>query len=214
MKKISVNTIKGFLKENETEHNVSKTFKIGESSFDVSINTKLSTDEKALFVRRVLSACFDGADNFRPEYVTPMLRATILQMCTNLPTLTLKGEQSEDGGSLMDIEAMGDLYVAMNLDCLDDAGYQIMMKELVQLTWQAIEWRKSRILAIDSAAKMDNIDGAAKAIKHMAEELTKSIENADMPTLLQYAGQLSKATEGLDSGGILKGLLAVDKAVL
>jgi hypothetical protein len=207
MKKIAVNTVKTFLKENKSEDAYTKTFTVGESSFEVTFHTALTVAEKSVFVNRVVSGCFDAAGKFRPEYVSPMLRATILQVCTNLPVLTLKGEQAEDGGSLMDVEAMNDLYGALDLDHLDNISYQVMMNEMVQLTWQAIEWRKSRILAHDSAPKLDSIDEAAQAIKAAAEGISKSVESADLSTLMEYAGQLSQATKGLDEGGILNGLL-------
>ena len=90
MKKIAVNTMKTFLKEHKREDTYTQTFKVADSSFEVVFHTNLSIAEKSTFINRVLKGCFDHMGNFRPEYVSPVLRATILQMCTNVPALTLK----------------------------------------------------------------------------------------------------------------------------
>ena len=130
--------------------------------------------------------------------MTPMLRATILQMCTNVPIMTLKNEQSEDGGSLMDIEAMNALYVAMDLDSLENGEYQAMMGELVHLCNLAIDWKKSCII---SASTLDS------SLRGLIETLNAKVESVDASNLMEFAGQLSEVTKGLDEGGILKGLL-------
>lgn len=79
--------------------------------------------EKSTFLNRVVSGCFDATGKFRPEYVSPMLRATILQMCTNIPAMTLKNETDEVGVPALDVDAMNELYLAMDLDHVQNAGY-------------------------------------------------------------------------------------------
>ena len=49
MKKIAVNTVKNFLKENKHDDIFTQTFEVGESSFDVTIRTNLSIAEKSVF---------------------------------------------------------------------------------------------------------------------------------------------------------------------
>lgn len=198
MKKISVNTVKAFLKEHKQSNTTTQSFAVGDSSFDVEIKTSLSIDEKTAFIKRVLSGCFDAKNNFRPEYVSPMLRATILQMCTNVPVISLKGEQAEDGGGLMDLEAMSELYMAMDLDHLPDPAYQSMMNDIVRLCGRAIDWRWGSII---SGGSTDN------AIRDLVGALTAKVNDLNVEDLLKYAGQLSDATKGLDEGGILNGLL-------
>lgn len=203
MKKIAVNTIKTFLKERKAANITNVSFPVGDRSFDVEIKTSLTVAEKTTFINRLLSGCFDVAGNFRPEYVTPMLRATILQMCTNVPIMTLKNEQSEDGGSLMDIEAMNALYVAMDLDSLENGEYQAMMGELVHLCNLAIDWKKSCII---SAGALDS------SLRGLIETLNAKVESVDASNLMEFAGQLSEVTKGLDEGGILKGLLQLHES--
>lgn len=206
MKKIAVNTMKAFLKEHKREDTYTQTFEVADSSFEVVFHTNLSIAEKTTFINRVLSGCFDSMGNFRPEYVSPVLRATILQMCTNVPALTLKNELSDSGSPALDLEAMNDLYMAMNLDCANDQGYQEMMNEMVQLCMQAIDWKKSCNLS------SHNTDSA---LRNLLDTLTAKVDGMDTSALMQYAGVLSEATQGLGKGDILKGLLearAAEKA--
>lgn len=198
MKKIAVNTMKTFLKEHKREDTYTQTFKVADSSFEVVFHTNLSIAEKSTFINRVLKGCFDHMGNFRPEYVSPVLRATILQMCTNVPALTLKNEMSDNGSPALDLEAMNDLYVAMDLDCVNNPAYQAMMSEMVQLSMQAIDWKKARNLS------SHNTDSA---LRNLLDTLTAKVDGMDTSSLMQYAGILSEATKGLGEGGILKGLL-------
>lgn len=198
MKKIAVNTMKTFLKEHKREDTYTQTFKVADSSFEVVFHTNLSIAEKSTFINRVLKGCFDYMGNFRPEYVFPVLRATILQMCTNVPALTLKNETSDNGSPALDLEAMNDLYMAMDFDCVNNPEYQAMMNEMVQLSMQAIDWKKARNLS------SHNTDSA---LRNLLDTLTAKVDGMDTSSLMQYAGILSEATKGLGEGDILKGLL-------
>lgn len=203
MKKIAVDTVKAFLQEQKVEDKFVETFAVGEKSFEVTFHTALTVTEKTSFINRVLSGCFDAKGDFRPEYVSPMLRATIIQMCTNLPVLSLKNERDENGRSLMDLEAMNNLYMAMDLDNLKNPSYQAMMGEMVHLSGQAIDWKRGRALAEHDTDA---------AIRRLLDTLTKKVEDMDTVELMQYASQLSEATKGLGEGDILKGLLQVEVA--
>jgi len=198
MKKIAVNTIKTFLKEHKREDAYAATFNVGDSSFDVMFHTALSVDEKSTFIHRVVSGCFDASGKFRPEYVSPMLRATIIQMCTNIPPLTLKNEMDENGVAALDLNGMNELYLAMDLDHLQDPDYQAMMGEMVHLCGQAIDWKKNCMLHGNT---MEN------TLRDFILTLTEKVNSMDMSSLMQFAGDLSAATKGLDEGGILNGLL-------
>ena len=211
MKKIAVNTVKAFLKENKKEDAYTQAFTVGDSSFEVSFHTALTIAEKSTFLNRVVSGCFDATGKFRPEYVSPMLRATILQMCTNIPAMTLKNETDEVGVPALDVDAMNELYLAMDLDHVQNAGYQagltnfmhILQNEMVPLCGQAIDWKKSSILA-------DH--GTDTALRDLLEGLADKVKDIDTESLMQYAGILSEGTKGLGEGGILQGLLNSRKA--
>lgn len=203
MKKIAVNTMKAFLKEHKREDAYTQVFEVADSSFEVVFHTNLSIAEKTTFINRVLSGCFDGMGNFRPEYVSPVLRATILQVCTNVPALTLKNETSDGGAPALDLEAMNDLYMAMDLDRVNDQGYQSMLAEMVQLCSQAIDWKKAHNLS------NHNTDSA---LRDLLNKLAAKVDGMDTVSLMQYAGVLSEATKGLGAGDILKGLLEAKAA--
>ncbi len=198
MKKIAVNTVKSYLKDHKRDGVFSMTFQVGESSFDVVFHTVLSIDEKSTFVHRVITGCFDKLGNFRPEYVSPMLRATIMQMCTNLPALTLKGETDEDGVPAMDLNGMNELYLAMDLDSVQDAGYQAMLHEMVQLCGQAIDWKRNVLLA---DRRTDN------GLRDLLTAITEKVDHVDIKSLMEYAGTLAESTKNLDSSNILNGLI-------
>lgn len=198
MKKIAVNTMKAFLKENKRSDEYKQTFNVGDGSFEVVFHTALSVDEKSTFINRVLSGCFDTTGKFRPEYVSPMLRATIIQMCTNIPAMTLKNGADTEGAPVLDLDTMNELYLAMDLDDISDDSYQVMRSEMVFLCNQAIDWKKECAL---SGGTTEN------ALRDLLVAITNKVNAVDMGELLQFAGDLSGATKGLDEGGILKGLL-------
>lgn len=223
MKKISTNTVKAFLKENKQDNAVIDTYDIGDSTFDVSFKTSLTIDEQSIFVNRVLSGCFDAAGNYRPEYFEPMCHATILQLCTNVPVITLKGEQSEGGAALMDIDAMESLWHALGFNRIENYDdSQTMNPKILRAIWmlrglavEAVEWKRSKILSAAQSANTEAINAvgeAAQSVRDMMQALTDKIEKLDMSELLTYAKTLSSATQGLDEGGILKGLLQMQKA--
>lgn len=196
MKKIAVNTIKAFLKENKRSDGYKQTFHVGESSFEVVFHTVLSINEKSIFINRVLSVCFDATRKFRPEYVSPMLRATIIQMCTNIPAMTLKNETGADGVPALDLDSMNELYLAMDLDNVQDAGYQAMLDEITCLCNHAIDWKKN-----NEAAFLD-------LLRRLAEEA----EDIDIDTLMRYAGIPSESTEGSNEDDILQRTLKTKEA--
>lgn len=204
MKKIAVNTVKSFLNEHKNENAITKNYSVGESEFEVTIKTRLTVFEKTTFINRVLSGCFDALQNFRPEYITPMLRATIIQMCTNIPVISVKGDRAENGEAIMDIEAMNELYCALDLDRVEDAQYQMMLNEIVQLTHNAIDWKRHKLLSGGEAE-------AFSAIRQIADRFSAMLDNTDTEKLMEYAAQLTKNTGGLDSKELVSAILSTDK---
>lgn len=198
MKKIAVNTVKNFLKENKRENTFTQTFEVGDNTFDVTFRTALSVMEKSVFLNRVVSGCFDMTGKYRPEYVSPMLRATIIQMCTNIPAMTLKNESDSEGAPVLDIDGMNELYLTMDLDNIQNDDYQAMLHEMVYLSTQAIDWKRSSVLA-------DH--GTDSALRNLLNSLSAKVQSLDMDSLMKYAAVLSESTKNLDEGGILQGLI-------
>lgn len=198
MRKIAVNTIKAFLKENRREDGYVETFNVGDSSFDVTFHTALAIEEKSTFINRVISGCFDSGGTFRPEYVRPMLRATIIQMCTNIPPLSLKNETDDNGAVALDLNGMNELYLSMNLDDVRNDSYQIMLQEMIYLCDQAIDWKKNCVL---SGGTTEN------ALRDLISAITVKVDSLDMDELVRVAGELSDKARGLDEHGIVDGLI-------
>lgn len=198
MKKIAVNTVKAFLKDHVRDDKFVVSFNIGDSSFDVTFHTALTINEKSVFIRRVVSGCFDAAMNYRPEYVIPMIRATVIQMCTNIPALTLKNETDSNGVPALDLDGMNDLYVAMDLDNLQNESYQAMLHDIILLCNEAVDWKRESNLANH---------GTDTALREFLNTLNAKVESLDTDELLKYAGVLADSTKDLDEGGIINGLI-------
>ena len=221
MKKIAVNTVKNFLKNNKSDGELKFQCKIDENNtFDVIMDINLTVDEKTTFINRVMSGCFDSNDDYRPEYFEPMFRATILQLCTNLPVLTLKGERSEDGMALMDIDAMNNLYKAIGLDNEDDPDAE-ENNDYVDFAWhlrneclEAVRWKRDKIKdqrrAVEDRA-LASLADMAYVIQTSIQSIANNVDSVDMEALAGYAKDLSDASKGLDDGGILNGLLKIHR---
>ena len=207
MKQISTNTVKKFLKNTQKTAEITRAFTVGQSEVEYTIKTALTIDEKTRFINRVLSGCFDALGNYRPEYETPMLRATIIQMCTNLPVLSRKGEKTESGENVMDIEAMDALYVALGLENIDDAEYQMMKGEILSLSRIALDWRRNRTLVQDKG----DLGEIAFDARSVLAQLSKLIESTDIASLTEFAAKLSRNTNGLDAAGFVKALHQLTK---
>lgn len=202
MKKIAVDTVKAFLKEHKCEGTYSKTFEVAGSSFEVTFRTNLSVAEKTVFINRVLSGCFDSAGDFRPEYVFPVLRATILQMCTNVPAFSLKNSSDAGGQPVLDLESMNELYRAMDLNNLDNPEFQNMLDEMTLLCSQAIDWKKEHILS------SNNTDSA---LRNLLDTLNEKLDGIDIGDLMQYSNILFEATKGLEEGAITDKLIDLSR---
>lgn len=202
MKKISTNTVKEFLKENETAREITRSFHVGESDVEYTVKTELTIEEKSLFISRVLSGCFDALGNYRPEYEAPMLRATILQMCTNLPVISMRGQTGDNGESLMDMEAMNRLYLTLGLESIEDSRYQSMKGEICTLCRMALDWHRNRRLRQENGT----VSEAAASVRAAAEKFISAVENTDIASLIEFAGELTKYTKGADSEGLADAL--------
>lgn len=213
MKKVSINTVRAFLKEKtyEAENSIVKEFSVQESTFSVKIKTTLSLTEKSSFINRVLNGCFDALGNYRPEYLSPVLRATLLQLCTDIPTIPLRGDKDEDGGSLMDIEAMSELYIAMDLDNLNDQGYQIMLNEIVQLCHQAIDWKRAKMLSSRTDAFKEFGD-TLKAVKKFVISVTKKMDGVDYKALQNLAETIVYPTQNVNAPQIISEITKLGNA--
>ena len=69
---------------------------------------------------------------------------------------------------------------------------------MVYLSTQAIDWKRSSVLA-------DH--GTDSALRNLLNSLSAKVQSLDMDSLMKYAAVLSESTKNLDEGGILQGLI-------
>lgn len=208
MKKVAVSTIKNFLKENKKPEYVVCKKKIAESEFEFQMKTHLTVDERTTFINRVVNSCFDDVGTYHPEYVSPMIKATILQMYTDLPVLTLKSKGYEGGEMYMDLDAMEALYDALNLD--SEHGFYLSHVDLEDDCICAIERKIDMMMAEMSSRESDGLRElglTAAAVRELVEKFSTVLDPDKLDKLTEYAGKLSKATEELEEGSILNGLI-------
>ena len=191
MKKIPVNTVKAFLKEHTPGEDASIRCPAGDGGSEICLHTSLSVVEKSAFIRRMLDACFDADGDFCPEYVPPVFQATMLQMCTNLPALTLPKERTADGAPLLDIDGMSRLYSALEKESPEFVrAISVVEDEMLNLCNMAIQWKKERILAKDSSpdvSAFSSFGAACDAVLELADELSSAVRQMDLPNLMEYA---------------------------
>ena len=203
MKRIAVSTVKRFLNDSTADVIITRSFQIEDNQFEVQIKTKLNLDERSVFVNRVVNGCFNDNGRFLPEYYLPLIHTTLIQMCTNIPPLTMKGEKAENGEAIIDIDAMDRLFYALHLDKTDDENFQNTYREMQELCSDAIEWDAQHRFSLESNG---DIKSAASAIRSLAQELLEKVTQIDSKDLMEYAATLSEKTSKLDKDSIAEGL--------
>lgn len=216
MKKIAVSTVKAYMKSLDT----SDTFEvpIGDDGFVLTFKKSLTIDEKNAFIERVMSACFDIFGEYHPETFDPMFNATILQFCSNAPTLAKpkakKDGDKEDAEPLLDIDAMSNFYNAIHSYVIkaggdDFEGFEYEMRGLCQdrLSWLK-NLRPERYMR-PIAQTCGNIDALLGIIGSIASSLLETIENTDTDELVKYAKAVTDSTNGLNEETLVKNMFKV-----
>lgn len=211
MKKLSVETMKKYMKTKETPKSVKVHYEFDGTEFDVEVRTSLSCAEQSAFIGRVLAGCFDDGGNFRPEYFDPMFHATVLQMMTNVPPIPIRGATGDDGEKLLDIDAMDELYDALALEndeSTDDfCGF---IWYLYGLCDNAAGDRRARNLANNGVT--GDLSAIVSGARRIVESLADKVDGVNTEELLAYAGKLSELTQGVNAEGVADAMLRLYKA--
>lgn len=211
MKKLSVDTMKKYMKTKEAPKYVKVHYEFDGAEFDVEVRTSLSCAEQSAFISRVLAGCFDDSGNFRPEYFDPMFHATVLQMMTNVPPIPIRGATGDDGEKLLDIDAMDELYDALALEndeSTDDfCGF---IWYLYGLCDNAAEYRRARNLANNGVT--GDLSAIVSGVRCFVESLVDKVESVNTEELLTYAGQLAELTRGMNAEGVADAMLRLYKS--
>lgn len=211
MKKLSVETMKKYMKTKEPQKSVKVHYEFDGAEFDVEVRTSLSCAEQSAFISRVLAGCFDDSGNFRPEYFDPMFHATVLQMMTNVPPIPIRGAANDDGEKLLDIDAMDELYDALALEN-DEATEDFcgFIGYLYGLCDNAAEYRRARNLANSSVT--GDLSAIVSGVRRFVESLVDKVESVNTEELLTYAGQLAELTRGMNAEGVADAMLRLYKS--
>nr|DAU42602.1 MAG TPA: hypothetical protein [Caudoviricetes sp.] len=211
MKKLSVDTMKKYMKTKEVPKYVKVHYEFDGAEFDVEVRTSLSCAEQSAFISRVLAGCFDDSGNFRPEYFDPMFHATVLQMMTNVPPIPIRGAAGDDGEKLLDIDAMDELYDALSLESDESTDdFCGFIWYLYGLCDNAAEYRRARNLANNGVT--GDLSAIVSGARRFVESLVDKVDSVDTEELLAYAGKLSELTHGVDAEGVADAMLRLYKA--
>lgn len=211
MRKLSVDTMKKYMKTKEVPKYVKVHYEFDGTEFDVEVRTNLSCAEQSAFISRVLAGCFDDSGNFRPEYFDPMFHATVLQMMTNVPPIPIRGATGDDGEKLLDIDAMDELYDALALE--NDEALRIFcgfIWYLYGLCDNAAEYRRARNLANNGVT--GDLSAIVSGVRRFVESLVDKVDGVNAEELLAYAGELSNLAHGVDAEGVADAMLRLYKA--
>lgn len=207
MKKISVKTVKAFMDSVADDVADEIVCSVGDASFTVHLKTKLTVEEKGQFIRRVVDSCFGADGSYHPQYFVPMVRATMIQMCTDLPALSLRSED----GDLLDVDGMNDLYMAMDFDDVNlRPAFRTLFLDMTGLCEHAVEYERGMCIASANAASdqaLTEVAGAMKSIRDAAAAIAKQVNGADTAKLLEYAGKLSQATDSMAPNRLVEELV-------
>lgn len=204
MKKVKVSDLKSCVKNANAKDKVTVTKLIDGKEISFEVRLFLSIQEQSIFVRRVLSGCFDLYDDFRPEYKEPMFQATVLQMFTNLPVISMKDESG--GEDLIDIDKMARLFEILSIDISTNNQLSCSLDDLQRMVNEAIEWKKSRILAADSAPTTDiygDFSCAMKALRKTLETIADKTSEVDIEKLTQMASALSEKVSAINENELV-----------
>lgn len=216
MKKIAVSTVKAYMKSLD----LTDTFEvpIGDEGLVLTFKKSLTIDEKNAFIERVMSACFDIYGEYHPETFDPMFNATILQFCSNAPTLvkpkTKKDENKEDVEALLDIDAMSNFYRAIHQYVINAGGddFEAFEYEMRGLCQDRLNWlkklRPERYMR-PIAQTCGNIDALLGLIGNISSSLLETIEKTDTDELVKYARAVTDSTEGLNEETLVKNMFKV-----
>lgn len=212
MHKISKESVRKYLKSTQPAASMQRVLDIGEAQIEVTFTPYLDINAQSTLINRVLDGCFDPNGNYRPEYVTPIVNATLLQMCSNLPVLTMPSER-EDAGAILDIENMNRVYRALRLE--DDPDYCSFYYDLLSLAESAVKWKCDRLNSERVTVQdevLTKIGDAFSTVQTFLETLGGMIEDGSLDKLGENAQHIADAIKANSDGvfGVLTDIESVD----
>jgi hypothetical protein len=185
-------------------------YNFGEQSFDVSLKTEMTIDEKSALIDRVVNGCFDGNNEFRPEFRDAIFQITVLQMLSDVPVFTKKVDEVDEEDvktgkkiDIIDIDKTYELCKKLDLFHKANDAFRALINELVYLIETKIVFEQQRIIAGERVmlqqSKQD-IEKGIEFINGVAQQLTEGLSNTikDEGMLIlmnEFAKKHSKLTD-------------------
>lgn len=162
---------------------------------EINVKTRLTIDEKGMFVDRVVNACFNDNGDYMPQYLESVFAITLLQMTTNVPVFETTVQDGDEAYGVVDIERTYELCKAINLEAaVTDSTYQNLVRELRSMVADKLAYRKqmqlSREREILNRAREEVENGVAMIVA-VADKLNETLASAatanDMAEALKNA---------------------------
>lgn len=199
-----------FMNEEVSANTKTITYSFGEKSFDVTLKTEMTVDDKSTFIDRVVNGCFDSNNEYRPEFRDAIFQITILQMLSDVPVFTKKmneldenNNETENKIDVVDIDKTYSLCKKLNLFDKADDSFKKLYNELLSLVEEKIEFEQKRIIAgervVLQKAKEDIEQGIAlinSIANQLTEDLSKTIKDEGMLVMMnEFAKKHSDLTD-------------------
>lgn len=163
----------------------------------ITLKIKLTIDEKAAFVTRVVNSVFDENGDYMPWYVEPIFMITLMQMTTNVPVFKRKVVDEVTGKKIdvLNVEKSYDLAKALNLRGVNNEIYQNLIAELQNLVADKIEYRKQMNIR-KSENVLTHLQGALESVLNSIDQI---IENENVKQLIDVLqNEKQNITKGTD----------------
>lgn len=186
------------------------TYSFGEKSFDVTLKTEMTVDDKSTFIDRVVKGCFDSNNEYRPEFKDAIFQITILQMLSDIPVFTKimkeldeNNNETENKIDVVDIDKTYSLCKKLNLFDKANDAFKELYNELLLLVEEKIRFEQKRIVAgervILQKVKEDMEQGIALIngiANQLTEDLSKTIKDEGMLVMMnEFAKKYSNLTD-------------------
>ena len=198
-----------FMKETESANTTVVTYNFAEQSFDVTLKTNMTVDDKSVFIDRVVNGCFDSNTEYRPEFRDAIFQITILQMLSDVPVFTKKMNELDEKGNeiekkidVIDIDKTYDLCKKLDLFHKANDAFRVLVNELVYLVETKLAFEQQRILVGEKKllekTKEEIISGVAlvNAIGEKLSEGSKEIfDNVDINKVIDLSNRMNNMTD-------------------
>ena len=198
-----------FMNEEVSANTKTITYSFGEKSFDVTLKTEMTVDDKSTFIDRVVNGCFDNNNESRPEFRDAIFQITILQMLSDVPVFTKKMKELDENNNetdnkidVVDIDKTYSLCKKLNLFDKADDSFKKLYNELLSLVEEKIEFEQKRIIAGEKKLlekAMEEITTGVALVNSIGEKLLEGrkavFNDADTNKMIELSKRIDNITD-------------------